>query len=183
MAVADQITGSVLNVACGAGDHSLDFACRGCLATSIDFLEEAITRAKKKAEGRNLPVTYLVKDALDLKGWPERFDNGIESGLFHVFSDKDRRRHVEGPATVLMPDGSLLLICFSDLQPGSQEPRHVTKQELHCAFTHGWVFEALSRLGSRLSLTCKTCNSVTAGRRHRSPSYGEPVEAAGTGGP
>ena len=65
-----------------------------------------------------MPATFLVKDALTLKDWTERFDNVIDSGLFHVFSDEDRRRYVEGLATVLKPGGRLFLLCFSDEEPG-----------------------------------------------------------------
>ena len=73
--------------------------------TGIDFLAEPITRAKKNAAERGVPATFLVKDALTLKDWTERFDNVIDSGLFHVFSDDDRRRYVDGLATVLKPNG------------------------------------------------------------------------------
>ena len=55
--------------------------------------------AKQKVTGHNLTATFLVMDALALKDWSERFDNVIDSGLFHVFSDDDRRRYVEGLAT------------------------------------------------------------------------------------
>ncbi len=143
VAVADQITGSVLDAGCGTGDHALFFAGRGCRVTGIDFVEEAITRATKKAEGRNLSVTFLVKDALDLKGWSERFGTVIDSGLFHVFSDPDRQRYVEGLASVVKPGGKLFLMCFSDEEPGTQGPRRVSKQELQDAFAHGWVIESI----------------------------------------
>jgi cyclopropane fatty-acyl-phospholipid synthase-like methyltransferase len=42
-------------------------------------------------------------DALALKDWNERFDTVIDSGLFHVFNDDDRRRYVEGLAAVVKP--------------------------------------------------------------------------------
>jgi cyclopropane fatty-acyl-phospholipid synthase-like methyltransferase len=74
----------------------------------------AIQRAQRKAAERGVPATFLVKDALTLKDWTERFDNVIDSGLFHVFSDEDRLRYVEGLATVLKPGGRLFLMCFSD---------------------------------------------------------------------
>lgn len=143
LAVTDRITGSVLDAGCGTGDHAIYFASRGCPVTGIDFLEEAIVRARKKAEGRNLPVTFLARDALDLKGWAERFDNVIDSGLFHCFSDQDRQRYVEGLAAVLRPGGRVFLMCFSEQEPGTQGPRRVRKQELHDAFTHGWVIECI----------------------------------------
>src|SRR5262249_1903247 len=105
--VADRITGSILDAGCGTGDTALFFAGRGCKVTGIDFIEEAIRRAKRKAVERGLQVTFLVKDALTLKDWLERFDAVIDSGLFHVFSDEDRLRYVEGLATVLKPGGRL----------------------------------------------------------------------------
>lgn len=137
--MADQITGSILDAGCGTGENALFFAARGCKVTGIDFLEEPINRAKKKAQERGISATFLVKDALTLKDWSERFDNVIDSGLFHVFSDDDRRRYVEGLATVLKSGGRVFLMCFSDEEPGTQGPRRVSKKELHDAFAEGWV--------------------------------------------
>ena len=141
--VADQITGSILDVGCGTGENALFFASRGHKVTGIDFLEEPIARAKRKAAERGLSATFIVMDALALKGFPEVFDSVIDSGLFHVFSDEDRRRYVEGLATVLKPGGRLFLLCFSDEEPGTQGPRRVSKKELHDAFAQGWGVESI----------------------------------------
>ena len=73
----------------------------GHRVTSIDFLEEPITRAKSKAAERGLPATFFVMDALALNDLPEVFDSVIGSGLFHVFSDEARNEYVVGLATVL----------------------------------------------------------------------------------
>ena len=70
-------------------------------------------------------------------------DNVIDSGLFHVFSDDDRRRYVEGLASVLKPGGRLFLLCFSDEEPGTQGPRQVSKKELHVAFAKGWSIRSI----------------------------------------
>src|SRR5215813_11659505 len=126
--VADRITGSLLDAGCGTGDAALYFAGRGCQVTGIDFIEEAIKRARRKSTDQGVPATFLVRDALTLKDWPERFDNVIDSGLFHVFSDEDRRPYVEGLATVLKPGGRLFLLCFSDEEPGTQGPRRASKK-------------------------------------------------------
>ena len=141
--VADQITGSILDAGCGTGDAALFFAGRGNKVTGIDFLEEPIRRAKRKADERGLTATFLVMDALALKDLPEVFDNVIDSGLFHVFSDEDRRRYVDGLATVLKAGGRLFLLCFSDEEPGTQGPRRVSKKELHDAFAKGWTIESI----------------------------------------
>jgi SAM-dependent methyltransferase len=141
--VADQITSSILDAGCGTGDNALYFAGRGNVVTGIDFLEVPIERARRKAVERGMTVTFLVKDAMTLKDWAERFDNVIDSGLFHVFSDDDRRRYVEGLATVLKPGGRLFLMCFSNEEPGTQGPRRVSKKELHDAFAEGWAVERI----------------------------------------
>ena len=141
---ADQITGSVLDAGCGTGENALFFAGRGCRVTGIDFVEEAIRRARRKAQEKGLSATFLVKDALTLKDWSERFDYVIDSGLFHVFfSDKDRKRYVEGLATILNPGGRLFLECFSDEEPGTQGPKRISRQELHDAFAYGWQVESI----------------------------------------
>jgi SAM-dependent methyltransferase len=143
IAAAERITGAVLDAGCGTGDTALFLAGRGCKVTGVDFLEVPISRAKRKAEETRLSATFLVKDAMTLKDWSERFDNVIDSGLFHVFSDADRKRYVEGLATVLKPGGRLFLACFSDEEPGTQGPRRVSKKELHDAFAERWIIESI----------------------------------------
>jgi len=141
--VADQITGSLLDAGCGTGDNALFFASRGHKVTGIDFLEDPIQRAKRKAAERGLTVTFLVKDALTLTDWSERFDSVIDCGLFHVFSDDDRKKYVAGLATVLKPGGHVFLVCFSDDEPGTQGPRRVSQMELHDAFAKDWAIESI----------------------------------------
>ncbi len=82
-------------------------------------------------------------DALALKDLPEVFDNVTDCGLFHVFSDEDRKRYVEGLASVLKPGGRLFLLCFSDEEPGTFGPRRISKKELHDSFSRGWVIESI----------------------------------------
>lgn len=142
--VADQITGSILDAGCGTGENAMFFAQRGNSVTGIDFLEEPIKRAKQKAADRSLSVNFMVMDALALKEVPEVFDNVVDSGLFHVFSDDDRKKYVEGLATVLESDGRLFLMCFSDDEPGTAGPRRVSNVELQAAFADGWAIESIT---------------------------------------
>jgi SAM-dependent methyltransferase len=143
VSVANQITGSVLDCGCGTGENALFFAARGNQVTGIDFLEEPIRRAKQKATERGLAANFLVMNALDLKEIPQQFDNVIDSGLFHVFSDEDRRRYVEGLAWVVKPEGKLFLLCFSNEEPGVHGPRRVSEAELRDAFSTGWSVESI----------------------------------------
>jgi cyclopropane fatty-acyl-phospholipid synthase-like methyltransferase len=142
-AIAGRVKGPVLDAGCGTGEHALFFAARGHRVVGIDFVEEAIRRAKHKAAERGLPVEFLVKDATALADWRERFATVIDCGLFHVFSDDDRRRYVRGLARVVEPGGHVFLMSFSDAEPGAEGPRRVSRQELYDAFADGWEIESV----------------------------------------
>jgi cyclopropane fatty-acyl-phospholipid synthase-like methyltransferase len=143
VAVASQIASPVLDAGCGTGDTALFLASRGHHVTGIDFVEEAIRRARLKVAERGLAVMFLVKNALTLDKWNDRFASVIDSGLFHVFNDDDRRRYVQGLTHVTQPGGRLFLLCFSDEEPGTEGPRRVSKQELYDAFADGWEVESV----------------------------------------
>jgi cyclopropane fatty-acyl-phospholipid synthase-like methyltransferase len=142
-AIADQIASPLLDAGCGTGENALFFAARGRRVIGIDFVELAIRRARAKAAERGLPVEFLILDATKLGDWGERFASAIDCGLFHVFSDEDRRRYVNGLAQVLEPGGRLYLMCFSDAEPGTEGPRRVSRQELYDAFADGWEVESI----------------------------------------
>jgi SAM-dependent methyltransferase len=143
VAVADRVTSPVLDAGCGTGDTSLFFAARGCRVSGIDFTKGAIRRARAKAVEQKLDAEFLVKNALTLADWDARFRTALDSGLFHVLSDEDRRRYVQGLAHVLQPAGQLFLMCFSDKEPGTEGPRRVSQKELRNAFDQGWDIESI----------------------------------------
>ena len=140
---ADEIVGSVLDVGCGTGENALFLAARGHEVTGIDYLEQPIAQARRKAQQRGLSATFLVKDALSLDEIAQVFDSVIDCGLFHVFSDEDRKRYVAGLASVVKPGGRLFILCFSDHEPPGDGPRRVSQQELHEAFAEGWQIESI----------------------------------------
>ena len=70
------------------------------------------------------------------------FDTLIDCGPFHVFSDSDRERYVSSIAMVTAPGSEVVILCFSDLQPGDYGPRRVKKEEILQAFQNdGWKVE------------------------------------------
>lgn len=143
--IADRVAGRVLDSGCGTGENSCFFAARGHTVVGIDFVAAAVEQARRKVDGRTLPVTFLVKDALTLADWDERFDTAIDSGVFHVFGDEPRARYVAGLGAVVRPGGRLILVCFSNAEPGTHGPRRVTRAELEASFSaaNGWVVESI----------------------------------------
>jgi SAM-dependent methyltransferase len=74
-----EITGSVLDIGCGTGDHALFFAGEGHEVWGIDSTPLAIEKARKKAAERGLRVHFLVLDALHMSELIRKFDTGRET--------------------------------------------------------------------------------------------------------
>lgn len=137
---AGLVRGEVIDIGCGTGDNALFVASRGHTVWGVDFVPAAIERAQAKAAASGLDVCFLVHDALHLEALGRRFDTALDSGLFHVFSDRDRIDYVRSLAAVLAPGGRLHLLCFSDEEPDRGGPRRVSRDELRAAFREdeGW---------------------------------------------
>jgi 2-polyprenyl-3-methyl-5-hydroxy-6-metoxy-1,4-benzoquinol methylase len=141
--VADRVEGKVLDSGCGTGENALYFAKLGHEVVGIDFLEGPIRQARQKAKERGVSVDFRVGDALKLTDSTDRFDSVLDSGLFHVFRDDDRKQYVDGLAHVVNPGGRVFLLCFSDAEPGTFGPRRVSSAELHTAFNDNWTMESI----------------------------------------
>jgi cyclopropane fatty-acyl-phospholipid synthase-like methyltransferase len=85
----------------------------------------------------------MVKDAMTLGDWDERFASVIDSGLFHIYHGDEQRRYVQGLAHVLKPGGRLFLFSFSDKIDKSRRVEGMSKEELYDAFADGWAIESL----------------------------------------
>ena len=138
LAEAGEITGSILDVGCGTGEHALYLASLKHETWGVDSSPLAIGKAKRKAQERRLKVTFLVWDALQVGGLKRSFDTVIDSGLFHVFSDEERPLYARGVASVLRPGGNYHMLCFSDREPDSFGPRHLSQEEIKATFRMGW---------------------------------------------
>jgi SAM-dependent methyltransferase len=144
LAERGELTGRLLDVGCGTGEHALMAAAYGLDATGIDAVPRAIDLAQHKARDRGLMARFLVWDALRLLNLGEQFDTVLDSGLFHVFDDENRARFVSSLAAVMPTGGHYYMLCFSDRQPGTLGPRRVSRAEIEDAFgLPEWRTEAI----------------------------------------
>lgn len=141
IAIENEIEGPLLDSGCGTGGTSVYFAKRGLTVTGIDFVEEAIARAKARAAKEGVTVAFEVKDAMTLAQWDKRFASVIDSGLYHVYEAAQRQAYVQGLAHVLNPNGRLYLFAFAE---GPKAPGGgLSRADITADFAEGWQFEAL----------------------------------------
>lgn len=143
VAAADTMQGRVIDIGCGTGDLALWLAEKGCAVTGVDFLAAPLEEARAKAAGRGLRANFMQMDALSVGELPERFDVATDCGLFHTFDDAGRAAYVAALGRLLPAGSRLLLLCFSDAEPGTHGPRRVTERELRAAFAQGWEIESI----------------------------------------
>lgn len=127
--------GPALDVGCGTGENALFFAAKGLDVTGIDAAPKAIAKAKEKARKRGIEATFLVHDALELAALGKTFWTVIDSGLFHVFGDRERVWFRDQLHAVMRPGATYAMLCFSEKEPADWDgPRRVSQAEIRETF-------------------------------------------------
>ncbi len=138
-----EIVGDVLDIGCGTGENALFLTGMNHAVVGVDFAAGAIAPARGKAHTRGIETRFEVGDALELGGLGRAFDTLLDSGVFHVFSDDDRRRYARSLASVSRPGTRLFLACFSEREPDWGGPRRVTRDEIRGTFGRPWAVERI----------------------------------------
>ena len=161
------ITGRVLDVGCGTGEHALLAAELGLDASGLDLSPRAIERARAKANRRHLTVDFFTASALEMEGTGATYDTVLDCGLFHVFDDQERALFVRNLRAALVRGGRYLMLCFSDLEPGDWGPRRVSRAEIESSFAHGWSIDSIEAATSEITIEERSAHAwlVTATRR------------------
>ncbi len=128
--------GSVLDLGCGTGENAIFLAQNGYKVTGIDAAPIAVETAKAKAKTRHVEVVFHLRNALNLNLDHAKFDNAIDSGLFHTFEDDERPLYAKEVAKSLRDGGKYFMMCFSEKEPTDWGgPRRVTRREIEQTFS------------------------------------------------
>lgn len=132
------VRGAVLDAGCGTGEHALLFAAAGHDVVGVDVAPAAIARAVAKATERGLPnpPRFVVADILTQPGAFDDtpYDTVVDVGFFHTLDDDERSTWRSLLARLLAPGGGYVMLCFSDLEPGSWGPRRISEADIRGTF-------------------------------------------------
>lgn len=127
----------VLDPGCGTGEHALLLAAAGHEVWGLDISPTAVSLAWAKARAAGLPPASLHLsrgDALALPWKDLQVDSVLDSMLFHSLTDEQMSVYQEQLARVLVPEGTLFLLCYSEHEPGEDGPRRVQRREIEEQF-------------------------------------------------
>jgi RraA family protein len=146
------IRGRVLDVGCGAGEHTIHLVASGYDVVGVDVSPSAIDRARANAARRGVQARFEVADALHLGDAPI-YDTIVDSALFHVFAyeGSDPTAYVQSLGRVCKPGGLVHVLDLADTGPGFG-PR-VPESAIRDAFTDGWLIEQLRPARYRVRVT------------------------------
>ena len=137
----------VLDPGCGTGTHVVHFASHGHDVVGVDVSENAIERARAKADEHGVEATFHVDDVRELDAVDGPFDAVVDSGMFHVFAGAERERYVDALAGVLAGGGRLFLVAFGADAPADDGPTPVAHDDVRDAFTDGWAVREVRDAG------------------------------------
>lgn len=142
---------TVLDVGCCIGDNSIHIAkhAKGATVTGCDMVERALAGARTKAAEAGVEAEFVQQDLLlppqgALQG--RQFDIILDSAVYHVFArgSKDKEDYVRTLGQLLKPGGRIVMLVFSDKQPGDLGPVRITKEDIHGSYPPpGWTVERI----------------------------------------
>ncbi|MFW9962657.1 MAG: class I SAM-dependent methyltransferase [Candidatus Sifarchaeia archaeon] len=99
----------ILDIACGAGDHSIEFAKRGFQVTAFDIAQSLIDAARKRAKDEKIEVNFYAGDMRDMS-FESQFKAAVMlSHSFGFFNHEENKRVLKGAYHALQKGGCLLL--------------------------------------------------------------------------
>lgn len=135
------ITGPVLDLGCGAGEHTILLTRLGYPVLGADSAPSAVARARERARASGVAAQFTVADAMDPSGLGS-YATVLDSALFHVFGADDQALYARALTDVVVPGGQVVVLALSTRGPAFG-PR-IDDDAVAAAFAEpAWTVESL----------------------------------------
>ena len=107
--------GRALDLGCGTGTNALFLAQHGWKVVGIDFVDQAIRKARKKAARAEIQARFFAGDVTRLDQMANlvgSFDLILDIGCFHSLSEEGQKRYACGVKKRLRSEGTFLLYAW-----------------------------------------------------------------------
>jgi cyclopropane fatty-acyl-phospholipid synthase-like methyltransferase len=130
--------GPALDLGCGSGVWGVPLAKRGWQVTGVDIVDQALQRARERAQEAGVEMRILHADVTALREADvgSNFRLVLDTGTFHGLSDVQRQAMGREVDAVAADDGTVLLDCFAPRWRGPF-PRGNSQNDIEAAFP-GW---------------------------------------------
>lgn len=119
-ALEDVAPGRALDLGCGSGRNAVWLAEQGFRVTAVDFSEEALRQARKRAAEARVDVAWVHADVLDYAPDPAAFDLVLVAYM-HL-PPGERRSVLAQASSAVSPGGVLLVVGHDSRNLGSGAP-------------------------------------------------------------
>lgn len=141
LADAGAVSGRVVDLGTGAGEHAILLARRGLDVLGVDAAPSAVALARSRAGDSG--ARFVVGDVMaldDLVG-PSSVDTVLDSALLHIFDATDRPRYAASLARITRPGGVVHVLA---LAPSDYDGPRMTEEEIRGTFAGPeWAVESL----------------------------------------
>lgn len=142
----DKEKSQILDLGCGIGKETIELASMGWRVIGIDFIPQAIRKAKRAAKANHVSertqfLTADVSELASVKLPPIQFAYDI--GCFHLLKQVQMESYIAGINEVLTNDGVFLLNAFTPRQQGKKIVG-VAPEEIRNLFSASFELEKVS---------------------------------------